>query len=103
MVSKHTEHTGESIRIEMKTGQTEQRNILGVERFRRREMDCEFIISDETLISPTKLIDLEGVSEPLYKTGQVRWYKKPQKGRIYTVALDPSLGTGGDPSAIQVF
>jgi hypothetical protein len=66
-------------------------------------MDCEFIISDETLISPTRLIDLEGVQEPLYKTGQVRWYKKPQKGRIYVVALDPSLGTGGDPSAIQVF
>jgi len=33
----------------------------------------------------------------------VRWYKKPQAGRIYCVALDPSLGTGGDPSAIQVF
>jgi hypothetical protein len=80
----------------------EQRNILGIERF-RREMDCEFIISDETLISPTTLIDLEGVTEPLYKTGQVRWYKRPQKGRIYVVALDPSLGTGGDPSAIQVF
>jgi len=79
----------------------EQRAILGVERF-RREMDCEFIINDETLIAPTKLIDLEGI-EPLYKTGQVRWYKKPQKNRIYVVALDPSLGTGGDPSAIQVF
>ncbi len=79
----------------------EQRAILGVERF-RREMDCDFIINDETLISPTKLIDLEGI-EPLYKTGQVRWYKKPQKGKIYVVALDPSLGTGGDPSAIQVF
>ena len=52
-------------------------------------MDCEFIISDETLISPTRLLDLEGVQEPLYKTGQVRWYKKPQKGRIYVVALDP--------------
>ena len=79
----------------------EQRAILGIERF-RREMDCDFIINDETLIAPTKLIDLEGI-EPLYKTGQVRWYKKPQKGRIYVVALDPSLGTGGDPSAIQVF
>ena len=79
----------------------EQRAILGIERF-RREMDCDFIINDETLIAPTKLIDLEGI-EPLYKTGQVRWYKKPQKGKIYVVALDPSLGTGGDPSAIQVF
>ena len=41
--------------------------------------------------------------EPLYKTGQVRWFKKPTKDRIYVVALDPSLGTGGDPAAIQVF
>jgi hypothetical protein len=32
----------------------------------------------------------------------VRWYKKPQKGCTYLVGLDPSLGTGGDPSAIQV-
>ena len=79
----------------------QQRAALGTERF-RREMDCEFIINDETLISPIKLVDLSGV-EPLYKTGEVRWYKKPQKDRIYVVALDPSLGTGGDPAAIQVF
>lgn len=64
--------------------------------------NCEFIINDETLIAPAKLIDLQG-QDPLYKTGQVRWYSKPRKDRIYVVALDPSLGTGGDPSAIQVF
>jgi len=79
----------------------QQRAALGVDRF-RREMDCEFIINDETLIAPAKLFDLQGV-DPTYKTGEVRWYKKPQSGRIYCVALDPSLGTGGDPSAIQVF
>jgi Terminase large subunit, T4likevirus-type, N-terminal/Terminase RNaseH-like domain len=79
----------------------QQRAALGVDRF-RREMDCEFIINDETLIAPAKLIDLEGI-DPLYKTGEVRWYKKPQPGKIYVVALDPSLGTGGDPAAIQVF
>jgi hypothetical protein len=65
-------------------------------------MDCEFIINDETLIAPAKLIDLQGV-DPLYKTGEVRWYKKPEKNKIYVVGLDPSLGTGGDPAAIQVF
>jgi hypothetical protein len=64
--------------------------------------NCEFIINDETLIAPAKLIDLQG-HEPLYKTGQVRWYQRPKEGRTYVVALDPSLGTGGDPSAIQVF
>jgi hypothetical protein len=64
--------------------------------------NCEFIIADETLIAPSTLFELEGV-EPTYKQGQVRWYKKPEKDKIYVVALDPSLGTGGDPSAIQVF
>jgi hypothetical protein len=79
----------------------QQRAALGEERF-RREMECDFIINDETLIAPIKLLDLEG-REPLYKTGQVRWYKKPERNRIYVIALDPSLGTGGDPAAIQVF
>ena len=80
---------------------TEQRAQLGEDRF-RREMGCEFIINDETLIAPVKLLDLQG-HEPLYKTGQVRWFQRPRAGRIYVVALDPSLGTGGDPSAIQIF
>jgi hypothetical protein len=83
------------------TWAAQQRAALGEDRF-RREMDCEFIINDETLIAPAKLIDLEG-REPEYKTGEVRWYKKPEKDRIYVVGLDPSLGTGGDPAAIQVF
>jgi len=74
---------------------------LGTDRF-RREIGCEFIINDETLIAPAKLIDLAS-EEPVFKTGQVRWYKKPEKDKIYIVALDPSLGTGGDPAAIQVF
>lgn len=83
------------------TWAAEQRAQLGEDRF-RREMGCEFIINDETLIAPAKLIDLQG-HEPLYKIGQVRWYQRPKKDRIYVIALDPSLGTGGDPAAIQVF
>ena len=79
----------------------EERGRIGDERFRREHL-CEFIINDETLINASKLFDLEGI-EPLYKHGQVRWYKKPEKGKMYCVALDPSLGTGGDPAAIQVF
>jgi Terminase large subunit, T4likevirus-type, N-terminal len=73
---------------------------LGEERF-RREMECEFIIFDETLINPLFLTEMAGI-DPLEKQGQVRWYKKPTKGNIYCVALDPSLGTGGDPSALQI-
>jgi len=79
----------------------EQRAQLGDDRF-RREMDCEFIIWDETLINASNLIELQGI-DPIETQGQVRWYKKPQKEATYLIALDPSLGTGGDPSAIQVF
>lgn len=64
--------------------------------------NCEFIIADETLINPNTLLMLEG-TEPTHRMGQVRWYQRPEKGKLYVVALDPSLGTGGDPAAIQVF
>jgi hypothetical protein len=79
----------------------QQRAQLGDERF-RREMDCEFIIWDETLINPSHLIEMSGL-DPIEKQGQVRWYKRPDPNQTYLVALDPSLGTGGDPSAIQIF
>ena len=64
--------------------------------------NCKFIIFDETLIAPSKLATMEGIN-PLEKQGQVRWYNKPKKNVIHAVALDPSLGTGGDPAAIQVW
>ncbi|HET8688775.1 MAG TPA: terminase family protein [Methanosarcina sp.] len=73
---------------------------LGEERF-RREMECEFIIFDETLINPLHLAAMAGI-DPMEKQGQIRWYKRPEKDKTYVVALDPSLGTGGDPAAIQV-
>jgi hypothetical protein len=50
----------------------QQRAALGEDRF-RREHGCEFIINDETLIAPAKLIELAGV-DPLYKTGSVSRY-----------------------------
>jgi len=74
---------------------------LGEDRF-RREIGLEFIIADETLIAPATLIELNGI-EPINRMGQVRWYDKPSKGNIYVVGLDPSLGTGSDPAAIQIF
>ena len=65
---------------------------LGDDRF-NREIGCEFIIADETLINPNTLLMLEGI-EPVQRIGQVRWYQQPKKGNIYVVGLDPSLGTG---------
>ena len=79
----------------------EMKSQLGEDRF-NREIGCEFIIADETLINPNTLIAMEGI-EPVSRIGQVRWYQQPKKGNIYCVGLDPSLGTGGDPAAIQIF
>jgi hypothetical protein len=79
----------------------EMKSQLGEDRF-NREIGCEFIIADETLINPNTLIAMEGI-EPVSRIGQVRWYQQPIKGNIYCVGLDPSLGTGGDPAAIQIF
>ena len=78
----------------------EMRSQLGEERF-RREMECEFIIFDETLISAITLFELAGI-DPIERQGQVRWYRKPVANSTYVVSLDPSMGTGGDFAAIQV-
>ena len=73
---------------------------IGEERF-RREHGCEFLIYDETLINSMALLDMEG-QDPIEHQGQVRWYQKPKRSMTYCVGLDPSLGTGGDPAAIQI-
>ena len=78
----------------------QMREQLGEERF-KREIECEFIIFDETLINPLHLVTMEGI-DPVERQGQIRWYSKPKPGNTYVIALDPSLGTGGDPSAIEV-
>ena len=79
----------------------EERGRIGEERF-RREHECEFLIFDETLINSVKLSELEGIN-PLRNLGQTRWYKDCHSKMTYVVSLDPSLGTGGDYAAIQVF
>ena len=79
----------------------QERAKIGEERF-RREFDCEFLIFDETLINSVKLAELEG-KEPILTMGQTRWYKNIDPKCSYLVALDPSLGTGGDYAAIQIF
>lgn len=79
----------------------QERHSVGEDRF-MREHECEPIIWEETLINSMYLASMEGV-DPILKQGTVRWYKKPEARYTYIVALDPSLGTGGDPAAIQVF
>jgi len=83
-----------------KWAQTERAKI-GEERF-RREFDCEFLIFDETLINAVRLAEMKGV-DPIMTMGQTRFYKDIDPRATYLVSLDPSLGTGGDYGAIQVF
>jgi hypothetical protein len=78
-----------------------ERAKIGEERF-RREFDCEFLIFDETLINAVRLAEMKGI-EPSMIMGQTRWYKDINPQATYLVAHDPSLGTGGDYGAIQVF
>lgn len=80
----------------------EERQKIGDERFRREHL-CEFIAFDETLINSLFLSQMDLGMDPMIKHGQVRWYDAIRDEQTYIVALDPSLGTGGDPSAIQVF
>ena len=74
---------------------------IGEERFRREHLN-EFIAFDETLVSSLKLVMMEA-REPWAMQGQVRWYKPVKTSNLYLIALDPSLGTGGDNAAIQVY
>jgi hypothetical protein len=74
---------------------------IGEEKF-RREHKNEFIAFDETLVSSLKLAMMEA-KEAWAMQGQVRWYKPLKAGNLYLIALDPSLGTGGDNAAIQVY
>jgi hypothetical protein len=64
--------------------------------------NCSFVTADETLINSMKIPELKGF-DPIFMQGQVRWYLTPTKGNTYILGLDPSLGTGGDMAAIQVF
>lgn len=64
--------------------------------------NCAFVTDEETLIDPMCLSRLRS-EDPAYYTQQVRWFCEPHANHGYMVALDPSLGTGGDYSAIQVF
>lgn len=79
-----------------------ERAKIGEERF-RREHECEFIAFDETLINSLFLAEMSLGMDPLRRSGTVRWYDKINDGDTFIVGLDPSLGTGGDPAAIEIF
>jgi hypothetical protein len=78
-----------------------ERSKIGSIKF-DREFNCEFLIDDETLINATTLSDIKGI-DPIFVMGQTRWYKEIDPRMTYLVSLDPSLGTGGDFAAMQIF
>lgn len=79
----------------------EQRADLGDERFDREHL-CKFVSFEETLLNFARLANLKSI-DPIRKSGEIRWFKEINKNCTYVVSLDPSMGTGGDNSAIQVF
>ena len=78
-----------------------ERGKIGEERF-MREFELKFVAFDETLINSIFLSNLDTQRDPFMKLGEVRFYEPILDGNMYLVALDPSLGTGGDNAAIQV-
>ena len=75
--------------------------IMGEEKF-RQEHECEFIGSQNTLISPTKLKELS-YSTPLSKTQCLSIYEEPHPDKIYMITVDCSHGQGLDYSTFSVF
>jgi hypothetical protein len=85
----------------------EQRKNLGERRF-NQEFLCQFIGSDSTLLTETKLKEL--IAQPridpiqyLGKNNALRIYEQPQEGCQYVLGVDVGKGTGEHYSTIQVF
>jgi len=68
----------------------------------RIEFECDFIGSQNTLISSHKLKCLSYI-DPIWKNDDGLWvYEKPQEGHIYALCADTSRGQGLDYSAFTV-
>lgn len=97
------------LRNKSKTGRIEPvYDIIGVSpknRFYGNNIlvsNCEFVSYEETLINSIFLTHMNEGKNPKFKISQVRWYDDIKPDQTYIVALDPSLGTGGDNAAIEV-
>ncbi len=71
----------------------------------RRDFECQFLTRNETLISPAKLLALNGVVRPprFVDRWGMRWYEEIKPSVSYGVILDPSEGVERDDSVIQVW
>ena len=68
----------------------------------RREFECEFLGSANTLIAPAKIKSMAFIN-PITSNAGLQVYEKPEQGHIYTLIADVSRGTSNDYSAFLVF
>ena len=68
----------------------------------RREFDCEFLGSANTLINPSKIKSM-AFQNPIQSNAGLDMYEKPNDGGTYVVVADVARGTNNDYSAFIVF
>ena len=68
----------------------------------RREFDCEFLGSANTLINPSKIKTM-AFHNPIQSNAGLDMYEKPREGATYVVVADVARGTNNDYSAFIVF
>ena len=68
----------------------------------RREFDCEFLGSANTLINPSKIKSM-AFHNPIQSNAGLDMYEKPNEGGTYVVVADVARGTNNDFSAFIVF
>ena len=64
--------------------------------------NCRFVSFDMTLINPMFLSDMQP-GLVVEKVGEIRFFKEIEPNKIYVIGVDPALGVGGNPTAIEVF
>ena len=68
----------------------------------RREFDCEFLGSANTLINPSKIKTM-AFHNPIQSNAGLDMYEKPREGATYVLVADVARGTNNDYSAFIMF
>lgn len=71
----------------------------------RQELDCEFLSSDSLLVDPIKLNQIRS-KQHVFEEEEFKFFvcqEELNRIPIFLVGVDPSTGSGGDYSVIQVF
>ena len=68
----------------------------------RREFDCEFLGSANTLINPSKIKTM-AFHNPIQSNAGLDMYDKPKQSGTYVIVADVARGTNNDYSAFCVF